>query len=448
MTESVEITGLDSGDLELPIVQATDGPSGLGISKLLDSTGHVTFDPGFANTASATSAITYIDGDAGILRYRGYPIEQLAKQSTFLETAYLVIYGELPTAAQLGEWEDRIRRKTMVDERMREFFRMFPRRSHPMPVLASGLMMLSTFSFDSLGDSPEAIEKATERLIAKVPTLAAYGYKNSRGEAMLYPDNSLSYIENFLRMSFAYPTEPYEFHDDITRALDVLLILHADHEQNCSTSTVRLIGSSGANIYASVAGGVNALSGPLHGGANQAVVEMLAAIKDSGISVKEYVQQVKDKKAGIKLMGFGHRIYRNYDPRAAIIKEHADTVMRLKAGRRDLLEIAQELEQAALSDDYFAERKLYPNVDFYSGLIYEAMGFPKEMFTVLFAIGRLPGWIAQWREMRADPKLKIGRPRQVYVGPPQRDYLPIGQRSKSTETARLSHSTGVLRRPI
>lgn len=427
MTDSVQITG-QQASLEVPVVASTEGPKGIDISKLLARNHLLSYDVGFANTAAASSAITFIDGDAGVLRYRGYPIEQLAKQSTFLETAYLVIYGELPTAAQLGEWEDRIRRKTMVDERMREFFKMFPRRSHPMPVLAGGLMMLSTFSFDSLNDNPEAIEKATERLIAKVPTMAAYAYKNSRGEAMLYPDNSLSYIENFLRMSFGYPTEAYQLHDEITRALDVLLILHADHEQNCSTSTVRLIGSSGANIYASVAGGVNALSGPLHGGANQAVVEMLAAIKESGISVSQYLQQVKDRKAGIKLMGFGHRIYKNYDPRAAIIKEHADAVLNLKAGRRDLLQIAQELEQAALADDYFTERKLYPNVDFYSGLIYEAMGFPKEMFTVLFAIGRLPGWIAQWRELRADPKAKIGRPRQIYVGLGERDYVPIGSR--------------------
>ncbi|WP_286267560.1 citrate synthase [Brooklawnia propionicigenes] len=427
MSDSVRISGLET-DFEAPVVVPTEGSSGIDISKLLSETGYTTYDDGLANTASTMSAITYIDGDAGVLRYRGYPIEQLAKESTFLETAYLVIYGELPTAAELATWEDRIRRKTMVDERMREFFKMFPRRSHPMPVLASGLMMLSTYSFDSVDYTPEAIEKATERLIAKVPTLAAYGYKNSRGEAMLYPDNSLSYIENFLRMSFAYPTEPYEFHDEITRALDVLLILHADHEQNCSTSTVRLIGSSGANIYASVAGGVNALSGPLHGGANQAVVEMLSAIKESGISVKEYVQQVKDKKAGIKLMGFGHRIYKNYDPRAAIIKEHADKVMSLKAGRRDLLKLAQELEHAALEDDYFTERKLYPNVDFYSGLIYEAMGFPKEMFTVLFAIGRLPGWIAQWRELVTNPKRKIGRPRQIYIGEGERDYVPLGDR--------------------
>ncbi|MGI5951893.1 MAG: citrate synthase [Brooklawnia sp.] len=427
VTDQVKLSGLEV-PLELPVVAATEGADGIDISKLLAQTGEVTYDPGYANTAAAKSEITFIDGDAGILRYRGYPIDQLAEQSTFLETAYLVIYGELPTAAQLGEWEDRIRRKTMVDERMREFFRMFPRRSHPMPVLASGLMMLSTFSFDSLDDSPQAVEKATERLIAKVPTLAAYGYKNSRGEAMLYPDNSLSYIENFLRMSFGYPTEPYELRKEITRALDVLLILHADHEQNCSTSTVRLIGSSGANIYASVAGGVNALSGPLHGGANQEVVEMLGRMREEGISAKDYVQQVKDRKNGIKLMGFGHRIYKNYDPRAAIIKQHADAVLDLKAGRRDLLDLARELEQAALADDYFTERKLYPNVDFYSGLIYEAMGFPKEMFTVLFAIGRLPGWIAQWREMRADPHFKIGRPRQVYVGPTERSYVPITKR--------------------
>lgn len=422
---------LSSGDvsLELPLVEPSVGTSAVEIAKLRSKTGAVTYDPGFANTAAYKSAITYIDGEQGILRYRGYPIEQLADKSNFLETAYLVIYGELPSATQLADWEDRIRRKTMVDERMREFFRMFPRRSHPMPVLASGLMMLSTLSEESIdAEDPVAIEKATERLIAKVPTLAAYGYKNSRGEAMLYPDNSLSYIENFLRMSFGYPTEPYELHDEITNALDTLLILHVDHEQNCSTSTVRLIGSSGANIYSSIAGGINALSGPLHGGANQEVIEMLMAIRDSGMSVKEYVEQVKAKKAGIRLMGFGHRIYKNYDPRAAIIKEHADAVMDLKAGHRDLLDIAQELEATALEDEYFQERKLYPNVDFYSGLIYEAMGFPKEMFTVLFAIGRLPGWIAQWREMKSDPDNKIGRPRQVYVGEVEREYVPLDQR--------------------
>ncbi|CEI31684.1 citrate synthase [Propionibacterium freudenreichii] len=427
----MEHTAVLSGEgakAELPIVESSVGSDGYDIRNLLRTTGNVTYDMGFANTASCQSAITYIDGEKGVLRYRGYPIEQLADKSTFLETAYLVIYGELPRPAELADFEERIKRKTIIDEGMRKFFETFPRGSHPMPVLAAGVQALGTFSTTSIGDDPQSIEKATERLIAKMPTLAAYGYKNSRGEPFLYPDNALSYVQNFERMSFGYPTEPYHFEPEITRALDVLLILHADHEQNCSSSTVRLVGSSGANIYASISAGINALSGPLHGGANQAVLEMLEAIAASGISVKEYVQQVKDRKAGIKLMGFGHRIYKNYDPRAAIIKQHADRVLALKSGRRDLLDIAQELEQAALADDYFTERKLYPNVDFYSGLIYEAMGFPKEMFTVLFAIGRLPGWIAQWREQRADPKSRIGRPRQVYTGVPERDYVPMDDR--------------------
>jgi len=413
---------------ELPIIEGTVGANGYDIRGLLNATGNVTYDMGFANTASCQSKITYIDGDKGVLRYRGYPIEQLAESSTFLETAYLVIYGELPSAAELSDFEDRIRHKTIIDEGMRKFFETFPRGSHPMPVLAAGVQALGTFSNASVDDDPQSIEKATERLLAKMPTLAAYGYKNSRGEPALYPDNSLSYVQNFERMSFGYPTEPYHFEPEITRALDVLLILHADHEQNCSTSTVRLVGSSGASIYASISAGVNALSGPLHGGANQAVLEMLEQIRTSGISVKDYVQQVKDRKAGIKLMGFGHRIYKNHDPRAEIIKKHADRVLALKSGRRDLLDIAQELEQAALADDYFVERRLYPNVDFYSGLIYEAMGFPKEMFTVLFAIGRLPGWIAQWREQRTDPSRKIGRPRQIYTGVPERDYVGMDDR--------------------
>ena len=427
MTDSARFIYGDT-ELEFPEVAATQGNDGFDIGKLLSTTGKVTIDQGFVNTASCKSAITFIDGDKGILRYRGYPIEQLAEESTFLETAYLVIYGDLPDKEQLAEFEDRITRSTMIDERMREFFRCFPRRSHPMPVLAAGIMALSTFNSDSVGHSDSEVERATERLLAKVPTLAAYGYKNSMGQPTLYPDNSLSYVENFQRMSFGYPTEPYHLNDKITRALEVLLILHADHEQNCSTSTVRLVGSSGANIYASVASGVNALSGPLHGGANQEVLEMLQAIKDSGMSVHEFVNKVKNKESGIKLMGFGHRIYKNYDPRANIIKRHADEVLQLKEGRRDLLDIAQELEQTALSDDYFQERKLYPNVDFYSGLIYEAMGFPVNMFTVLFAIGRLPGWIAQWREQENTPGTKIGRPRQVYIGEVERNYVPLDQR--------------------
>ncbi len=427
MAHQVVLTS-DGKAVELPVVESTQGSNGYSIHQLLNSTGDVTLDQGFANTASCQSTITFIDGDAGILQYRGYPIEQLAEQSTFLEAAYLVIYGELPTQAELDSFTNRIKRSMMIDERIRGLFTSFPRRSHPMPVLAAGVMALSTYESESTGHGEAEVELATERLIGKVPTLAAYGYKNSRGEPMLYPDTSLSYIENFERMSFGLPTQPYEFHPEITRALDVLLILHADHEQNCSASTVRLIGSSGANIYASIAGGTNALSGPLHGGANQEVLQMLEAIRESGVSAQKFIQQIKNRENGIKLMGFGHRIYKNYDPRAAIIKTHADAVLKIGEGRHDLLDLAQELEQAALADDYFQERKLYPNVDFYSGLIYEAMGFPADMFTVLFAIGRLPGWIAQWREQNADPKTKIGRPRQIYVGETERAYVPIAQR--------------------
>ncbi len=427
---TLESAHLTYGDhaLDFPVVRATEGNDGLDIGHLLADTGAVTLDQGFVNTASCESAITFIDGEKGILRYRGYPIEHLAEKSTFLETSFLVIYGHLPSPDELHDFEDRIRRSTLIDERMRDLFRTFPRRSHPMPVLSAGIMALSTFNLDSVGFSDAEIERATERLMGKVPTLAAYSYKNSMGQPTLYPDNSLSYIDNFLRMSFGYPTEPYDLDPRITRALEVLLILHVDHEQNCSTSTVRLVGSSGANIYTSVASGVNALSGPLHGGANQEVLEMLQAIKDSGMSVQQFVDKVKNKESGIKLMGFGHRVYKNFDPRANIIKRHADEVLQLKEGRRDLLDIAQELEQTALSDDYFQSRKLYPNVDFYSGLIYEAMGFPVNMFTVLFALGRLPGWIAQWREQHNTPGTKIGRPRQVYIGESERPYVPLDQR--------------------
>ena len=419
-----EDTQLDFGK-----VVATDGQVGYDIGGLLNKTGNVMIDPGFVNTASCESQITYIDGEKGILRYRGYPIEQLAEQSTFLETAYLVLYGELPSKAQLEGFEERIRRTTLIDERMRDLFRCFPRRSHPMPVLASGIMALSPCSQKSSGTDPEQIEAATTRLIAKAPTLAAFGYKNSMGQPTLYPDNSLSYVQNFIRMSFGFPTEPYEFNDQITKALETLLILHVDHEQNCSTSTVRMVASSGANMYAAVAAGVNALSGPKHGGANQAVLEMLQYIRDSDMTTKEFVRRVKDKQSDIKLMGFGHRIYKNYDPRAAIIKKHADRIMELHTGREDLLEIAKELEETALSDDYFKERKLYPNVDFYTGLIYEAMGFPMNMFTVLFALGRLPGWIAQYREQVATGGNKIWRPRQIFTGADLRDYVPLDQRA-------------------
>lgn len=414
--------------LEFPVVEATDGSDGYDIAKLRSTTGNVTLDNGFGNTASCQSKITYIDGEAGILRYRGYPIEQLAEQSTFLETSYLVLYGELPTPEQLATFENKIRRSTLLDERMRDFFKTFPRRSHPVPVLAAGIVALSTFNTDALGFSEEQIEAATHLLLAKVPTLAAFSYKNSKGQPTLYPDNSLSYVENFLRMSFGFPTEPYQFDPAVTKALDVLLILHADHEQNCSTSTVRMVGSSQANMYVSIAAGVHALSGPLHGGANQAVIEMLKQIRADGGDVNAYVAKVKDKKETTKLMGFGHRVYRNYDPRAAIIKSHADDILSRHSGSDDLLELALKLEEAALNDEYFKERRLYPNVDFYTGLIYQAMGFPPDMFTVLFAIGRLPGWIAHWREMVADPATKIARPHQVYVGAAKRDYVPVAER--------------------
>ncbi len=426
-TEGVLTTGDRS--LTLPRVAATEGNDGYDVSALLKETGNTTYDVGFANTAACRSAITYIDGDAGILRYRGYPIEQLAEKSTFMETCYLVLYGNLPTKEEFATFENTVRRHTLVDERLREFFRSFPRRSHPMPVLSAGVTALSTFSTDTVSISDwRAIDMATFRLLAKLPTLAAMGYKNSMGDPFMYPDNSLGYVENFLRMSFGYPTEPYEIDPMFVRALDILLILHADHEQNCSTSTVRLVGSAHANIYVSVASGINALSGPLHGGANQQVIEMLAKIRDDGGDVDKFVANVKDSKGGAKLMGFGHRVYKNYDPRAAIIKKHADEILSSHKSQDELLDIALKLEEVALRDPYFAERKLYPNVDFYTGLIYEAMGFPVNMFTVLFALGRLPGWIAQWREMISDPETKIGRPRQIYTGDTERPYVPIDQR--------------------
>jgi citrate synthase len=427
MTTPATITHGDKS-LELPFVQATQGNNGYDISKLMGTTGDTTFDIGFANTAVCKSAITFIDGDAGILRYRGYPIDQLAEKSSFLETAYLVLHGELPTAEQLTDFTHKISHHMVIDERIREMFRTFPRRSHPMPVLSVGVTALGLFSPETIGFDDDRMDLATVKLLGKVPTLAAYGYKNSIGMPTLFPDYSLSYVENFLRMSFGAVTQPYEFDDEITKALDVLLILHADHEQNCSTSTVRLVGSAQTNLYQSISSGINALYGPLHGGANQAVLEMLDDISERGISVKEYVDRVKDKNHNERLMGFGHRVYKNYDPRAAIIKKHADGILRKHGGNDKLLDIALQLEEAALSDDYFISRKLYPNVDFYTGLIYRAMGFPSDMFTVLFAIGRLPGWIAQWREMIKDPATKIGRPRQIYIGEPERAYVPMANR--------------------
>jgi citrate synthase len=419
----------DGTQLELPLREATEGSAGADVSKLLSRTGLVTFDPGFANTASCSSAITYIDGDAGILRYRGYPIDELATGSSFVEVSYLLIYGELPTPDQLAEFTTKIRRHTLLHEELKGLFDAFPRDAHPMPVLSSAVSALSTFYQDALNPSVEAdAELSTVRLLAKLPTIAAYAYKKSIGQPYLYPDNSLGLVENFLRMTFGFPAEPYEPDPVTVRALDQLFILHADHEQNCSTSTVRLVGSSQANLFASVSAGIHALSGPLHGGANQEVLEMLSAIRADGGDVNAFVQRVKNREAGVRLMGFGHRVYKNYDPRAAIIKKTADEVLSALGKRDDLLDIAMELEGVALSDDYFIERKLYPNVDFYTGLLYRAMGFPTKMFTVLFAIGRLPGWIAQWYEMIHDRETKIGRPRQVYTGPTQRSYVPIEKR--------------------
>jgi citrate synthase len=416
-------------ELSLPLVKATEGNDGYDVAKLMKETGNVTLDTGFVNTASCSSAITYIDGDAGILRYRGYPIEQLAEKSTFLETSYLLIYGELPSKDELEAFDSRIRRHTLLHEDLKGFFQGFPRDAHPMPVLSSAVSALSTFYQDSLDPfDKEQVEISTVRLLAKLPTIAAYAYKKSEGQPFLYPDNSLSLTENFLRMTFGFPAEPYDLDPDMVAALELLLILHADHEQNCSTSTVRLVGSSQANLFASISAGINALFGPLHGGANQSVLEMLARIKEDGGNVEAFVQKVKNKEAGVKLMGFGHRVYKNYDPRAAIIKKTADTILTKGGVQDELLEIALKLEQTALEDEYFVERKLYPNVDFYTGLIYKSMGFPTHMFTVLFALGRLPGWIAQWREMIEDPQTKIGRPRQIYVGETERDYKPVDAR--------------------
>ena len=409
------------GSAELPIVNSVNGPSAIDVTTLTRQSGLTALDYGFVNTASTKSEITYIDGEQGILRYRGYPIEELARHSTFMEVAYLLIYGELPTETELEAFNTEIRRHTLLHEDMRYYFEAVPHTAHPMAVLSGGLQTMSTYYEDSLDTNvPEFVEVNTIRLLAKLPVLAAYAHKKSVGQAFLYPDNELSFVENFLRLNFGNMAEEYAMNPVLVDALDKLLILHADHEQNASTSTVRLVGSTGANMFSSVSAGINALSGPLHGGANEAVLDMLAQIRDSGQSVETFVEKVKRKEDGVKLMGFGHRVYKNYDPRARIVRESAGKVLEELGVTDPLLGLAQELEQIALEDDYFKERKLYPNVDFYTGVIYKAMGFPTRMFTVLFAIGRLPGWIAQWREARLDPQTKIGRPQQLYIGSPER----------------------------
>ena len=414
---------------DLPVVAATEGNDGVVVSTLLRDTGLVTVDPGFMNTASCESKITYIDGDAGILRYRGYPIDQLAEKASFLEVAYLLINGELPTPAELDSFEERVNRHTLVHEDFRTFMGTFPRGAHPMAVMSSASNALSTFYPESLDPyDPATVERATVLILAKTRTITSYVHRTSKGEPLLYPDYSRGYVEDFLRMTFAVPYQQYEPDPVLVEALNKLLILHADHEQNCSTSTVRIVGSSHANLYASVAAGINALSGPLHGGANEAVLAMLADIQSNGGDATDFMTRVKNKEQGVRLMGFGHRVYKNYDPRAAIVKESAHAVLTALGEADELLDIAMTLEEIALKDDYFISRKLYPNVDFYTGLIYKAMGFDQSMFTPLFALGRMPGWIAQWREMMQDPQTKIGRPRQVYTGEAERPYVPVEAR--------------------
>ncbi len=421
---------VEGQEFELPVVVGTESERALDISTLRSRTGYITLDEGYVNTGSASSDITFIDGEQGILRYRGYPIEELAQNCSFIEVSYLLIYGELPTAAQLEDFRNSLRRHTMLHEDMRTFYNGFPRDAHPMAILSSVVGALSTFYQDSLDPrNPDEVNISIHRLMAKLPTIAAFSYKKSIGQPFIYPQNDQSYCANFLQMMFAVPCEPYEVDQDFVDALNLLLIVHADHEQNCSTSTVRMVGSSDANLFAAISAGICALWGPLHGGANQACVEMLEHIRDDGGNVRKYVDLVKDKKSNVRLMGFGHRVYKSHDPRATIIK---DTCKKLLAKRQindPIFDIAQELEEVALSDPYFIERKLYPNVDFYSGVIYRAIGIPVPMFTVLFAMGRLPGWIAHWLEMHRSPNKRIARPRQVYTGPAQRRFVPLAERS-------------------
>jgi citrate synthase len=416
-------------ETELPVVVGTEQEAAVDISKLRAATGMITLDEGYVNTGSTTSAITFLDGERGILRYRGYPIEQLAQRSDFVETSYLLIYGELPTKQQLEYFRNSLQRHTMLHEEMKSFYNGFPRDAHPMAILSSVVGALSTFYQDSLDPrDPRQLEVSVHRLMAKLPTIAAYSYKKSSGQPFMYPRNDLDFCQNFLHMMFGVPCEAYEVDPDFVEALNLLLIVHADHEQNCSTSTVRMVGSSDANLFASISAGICALWGPLHGGANQACVEMLEAILADGGNVKKYVELAKNKESGFRLMGFGHRVYKNYDPRAIIIKHTCDKLLAKLKIRDPIFDIAQALEAAALHDEYFIERKLYPNVDFYSGVIYRAMGIPVNMFTVLFAMGRLPGWIAHWMEMHHNPNKKICRPRQVYVGELERDFVPLDSR--------------------
>lgn len=432
MQETAKLTLENEGKqqtLELPIVTGSENEKGIDISTLRGKTGYVVLDPAFVNTASTSSSICFIDGDKGILRYRGIPIEQLAEKSTFVEVAYLLINGELPNRDQLDKFSTLLTRHSLIHEDMKHFFEGYPSTAHPMAILSSMVCSLSSFYPEALdADNKEQVDITIARLLAKVRTIAAFSYKKSIGQPFVYPKNSLSYCANFMNMMFSVPAEPYEIDEEIVKVLNLLLILHADHEQNCSTSTVRLVGSAKANLFASISAGICALWGPLHGGANQEVVEMLQEIQKNGGDVNKAVAMAKDKNSGFRLMGFGHRVYRNYDPRAKVIKIACDKVLS-KLGINDpLLDIARKLEEAALKDQYFIDRKLYPNVDFYSGIIYRALGFPTNMFTVMFALGRLPGWIAHWKEQNENTSTKIGRPRQIYTGATERPYVSLESR--------------------
>jgi len=428
MSESAKLS-FKGQDYEFPVITGTENESAIDIAKLRASSGLITLDPGYKNTGATKSAITFLDGEEGILRYRGYRIEDLAEKSTFLEVSYLLIYGELPTQAEYENFSKEITHHTLVHEDIKKILEGFPSNAHPMGVLSSLICALTAFYPDSLNPNrnKEEVNLSIIRLIAKMPTFAAWAYKNEMGHPVNYPDNSLDYCGNFLKMMFALPAEKYDVDPVVSSALDKLLILHADHEQNCSTSTVRIVGSSQASIYASISAGINALWGPLHGGANQSVIEMLEAIKADGGDAKKYLDKAKDKNDPFRLMGFGHRVYKNFDPRAKIIKKAADDVLEKLGVNDPVLDIAKELEHAALNDQYFIDRQLYPNVDFYSGIIYRALGIPTDMFTVMFALGRLPGWIAQWKEMRENGE-PIGRPRQVYTGANERDYVSMNKR--------------------
>jgi citrate synthase len=419
--------------IKLPVYEGTEGERGIDIGNLRTETGYITYDPGLANSGTCMSSITYIDGEKGILRYRGIPIEELAEKSSFLEVAYLVVYGRLPTQAELDVFVNRVVHHTMLHEGMKRFFEHYPEAAHPMSILSAMICTLSSYYPDCLYNDPKALDINIYRIIAKVITIAAFSYKKSIGQPFIGPLNKLGYVENFLHMMFSVPVDEYQVCPDAARALEMILILHADHEQNCSTSTVRTAGSSQANIYASISAGICALWGYLHGGANQSVIEMLQRIKDDGGNVKRFIDRVKNKDAGVRLMGFGHRVYKNFDPRSQILKKACDKVLSKVGSQgevvRPLLDIAVKLEEAAIKDEYFLERKLYPNVDFYSGIILRTIGIPVDMFTVIFAIGRMPGWIAQWKEMRESATFKISRPRQIYVGHEKQSYIPIDQRS-------------------